>query len=75
MSGDGKSSEYFIGMDIGSTTIKAVVVENRSDEILWRDYKRHETKLGANAFDFLNRIERDTGANRSNTRIFLTGSG
>ncbi|MEJ2720950.1 MAG: BadF/BadG/BcrA/BcrD ATPase family protein, partial [bacterium] len=75
MSGRDASRELFIGMDIGSTTIKAVVVGDRSDEILWRDYKRHETKLGANAHDFLRRIERDTGASRSNARIFLTGSG
>ena len=34
----------FIGMDVGSTTVKAVVVNPKTDEILWRDYQRHETK-------------------------------
>ena len=35
---------YFLGMDVGSTTVKFVVVDTKTDEILWRDYQRHETK-------------------------------
>ena len=31
-----------VGMDVGSTTVKAMIVEN--DEILWRDYQRHNTR-------------------------------
>ena len=31
-----------IGLDVGSTTIKAVVV--REGETLWQDYQRHNTK-------------------------------
>ena len=34
----------FIGMDVGSTTVKAVVVDPKTDEILWRDYYRPDAK-------------------------------
>ena len=33
----------YIGLDVGSTTVKAVVVDHVKDEILWRDYQRHDT--------------------------------
>ncbi|MFC1661023.1 BadF/BadG/BcrA/BcrD ATPase family protein [Gemmatimonadota bacterium] len=75
MSGCGEPGEFIIGMDIGSTTIKAVVVRRGDDQVLWRDYRRHDTKLGERALEFLSRIEAGTGACRDNARIFLTGSG
>ena len=62
-------------MDVGSTTVKAVAVDQRSDEILWQDYQRHETKLGEKVFEFLERMEKDLGVSESNSRIFFTGSG
>ncbi|MFZ0419434.1 MAG: hypothetical protein WAM04_15145 [Candidatus Sulfotelmatobacter sp.] len=34
---------YLVGLDVGSTTVKAVVVDVRRDRIVWRDYQRHET--------------------------------
>ena len=36
-----------IGMDVGSTTVKAVVIDPTSKEILWSDYQRHLTKQPA----------------------------
>ena len=33
-----------IGMDVGSTTVKAVVLDPATKEILWSDYQRHHTK-------------------------------
>ena len=33
-----------IGLDVGSTTVKVVVCDPESVEILWSDYKRHETR-------------------------------
>ena len=33
-----------IGMDVGSTTVKAVVFDPSTKEILWSDYQRHNTK-------------------------------
>jgi activator of 2-hydroxyglutaryl-CoA dehydratase len=32
-----------IGIDVGSTAVKAVVVDRESRDILWSDYQRHET--------------------------------
>jgi activator of 2-hydroxyglutaryl-CoA dehydratase len=36
--------KLYIGLDVGSTTVKAVVVDPMKDEILWQDYHRHLTK-------------------------------
>ncbi len=69
------STEFLVGLDIGSTTVKAVVVEAASDKVLWQDYQRHETKQPEKTLEFLKRMEADTGINRHNTRMFLTGSG
>jgi predicted CoA-substrate-specific enzyme activase len=68
-------AEFMVGLDVGSTTVKAVVVEAASDKILWQDYQRHETKQPEKTLEFLRRIEAEVGVNRHNTRMFLTGSG
>ena len=31
-----------VGIDVGSTTVKAVVVDPVARKILWKDYQRHE---------------------------------
>ena len=67
---------YFLGMDVGSTTVKMVVVDTKNDEILWQDYQRHETKQPEKCLEFLKRIHADLPAvNSENTRAFITGSG
>ena len=43
----------YIGLDVGSTTVKAVVVDPVTDEILWQDYQRHETKQPEKCLEFL----------------------
>jgi predicted CoA-substrate-specific enzyme activase len=73
--GPDRENKFTVGLDVGSTTVKAVVVNAATDEILWRDYQRHETKQPEKTLDFLRRIEAEVGVNRHNTRIFLTGSG
>ncbi len=67
--------QFLVGLDVGSTTVKAVVVEAATDKVLWQDYQRHETKQPEKTLEFLKRIETDTGVNRHNTRMFVTGSG
>ena len=37
-------SSLMIGLDVGSTTVKAVVMDPATDAILWKDYQRHETR-------------------------------
>ncbi|TWT44155.1 Activator of (R)-2-hydroxyglutaryl-CoA dehydratase [Phycisphaerae bacterium RAS1] len=50
-----------IGLDIGSTTVKAVVVDPVTDQILWKDYQRHDTKQPEKTLEFLRRIEAEFG--------------
>src|SRR3984893_2261877 len=68
-------TKFLVGLDVGSTTVKAVVVDAASDEVLWQDYQRHETKQTEKTLEFLKRMEADTGINSQNTRMFMTGSG
>src|SRR5438105_12553788 len=69
------STGFLVGLDVGSTTVKAVVVDSATDEVLWQDYQRHETKQPEKTLEFLKRMEADAGINRHNTRLFMTGSG
>ncbi|MBI4639883.1 MAG: activase [Candidatus Tectomicrobia bacterium] len=62
-----------IGVDIGSTTVKALVMDD--DQILWRDYQRHQTKQAEKTLDFLFRIESEAGITPHQDKIFFTGSG
>ena len=70
-----QNSQYMVGLDVGSTTVKAIVAESATDRILWRDYQRHETKQPEKTLEFLQRIETEVGVNTENSRIFMTGSG
>jgi len=68
--------QFMIGLDIGSTTVKAVVVDAASDQIVWSDYQRHDTKQPEKTLEFLRRFESEVeGFSRDNSRIFVTGSG
>jgi predicted CoA-substrate-specific enzyme activase len=62
-----------IGLDIGSTTVKAVVAEN--GKVLWQDYKRHNTKQAEMTLSFMERMEAECGIKAGTDRIFITGSG
>ncbi|MGH9328259.1 MAG: BadF/BadG/BcrA/BcrD ATPase family protein [Terriglobia bacterium] len=64
-----------VGLDVGSTTVKSVVVDRESQKILWSDYQRHDTKQPEKCLEFLKRMEVDTGIKAGETRIFVTGSG
>jgi activator of 2-hydroxyglutaryl-CoA dehydratase/predicted nucleotide-binding protein (sugar kinase/HSP70/actin superfamily) len=67
---------FAIGMDVGSTTVKAVVLDPTTKEILWSDYQRHHTKQPEYVLSMLETI---LGAfpdrSASDWRIFVTGSG
>src|ERR1700723_2826849 len=68
-------TQFLVGLDVGSTTVKATVVDAATDRILWQDYQRHETKQPEKTLEFLRRMEAEVGINRHNTRMFITGSG
>jgi len=74
------ATRYFIGMDVGSTTVKAVVVDAATDAMLWHDYQRHETKQPEKVLEFLKRIDDEVDGLRAaiaagEVSIFITGSG
>ena len=61
-----------IGIDVGSTTVKAVVVDERNT-ILWKDYTRHNAKQPEVVKNFLQQIEKEFPDTPCS--IFITGSG
>jgi activator of 2-hydroxyglutaryl-CoA dehydratase/predicted nucleotide-binding protein (sugar kinase/HSP70/actin superfamily) len=65
----------FVGLDVGSTTVKAIVVDPQDDQILWQDYQRHDTKQPEKTLEFLQRIEKEFQLPSDHFRIFITGSG
>src|ERR1700678_3984220 len=68
-------TKFLVGLDVGSTTVKAVVVDTNTDQVLWQDYQRHETKQPEKTLEFLKRMESEAGISAHNTRMFMTGSG
>src|ERR671930_575245 len=68
--------QFLIGMDVGSTTVKSVVTDASSDQIIWSDYQRHDTKQPEKVLEFLKRFETEVEDFKAeNSRMFITGSG
>ena len=73
MTADGK---LFIGIDVGSTTVKCVVVEPSTLNLLWSRYQRHETHQAEVVAEMLGDIEKAFPDHaQSDIRTFITGSG
>ena len=78
---NGKSSgqkipeSILVGLDVGSTTVKAVVMDPDTDEILWKDYQRHNTKQPEMVHEFILRIREAFPLPENKMRVFITGSG
>ena len=76
---------YLVGVDVGSTTVKAVVMEvgtseagtseAGTDRILWQDYQRHDAHQPEKLLEFLQGMEVEVGIAPGNCRMFITGSG
>ncbi len=65
-----------IGMDVGSTTVKAAVVDPVTKAILWSDYQRHHTKQPEYVLSMLEAILTAFPDHPKDAwRMFLTGSG
>ncbi|HWW83838.1 MAG TPA: BadF/BadG/BcrA/BcrD ATPase family protein [Vicinamibacterales bacterium] len=69
------TDQVLVGVDVGSTTVKAVAVDAATDQIIWSDYQRHETKQPEKTLEFLNRLEADLKISPDSCRVFITGSG
>jgi len=65
----------FVGLDVGSTTVKAVVMNSHTDEILWSAYERHGTRQVEKVYEYLKRIEQAFPIPLDKIRVFITGSG
>jgi predicted CoA-substrate-specific enzyme activase len=66
----------WMGVDVGSTTVKVVVVDGENDDILWRDYQRHDTKQPEKTLEMLKAIAEDLpNTPKEHYRVFITGSG
>ena len=70
-----QNDQLMVGLDVGSTTVKAVVVRRENDQMVWQDYQRHETKQPEKTLEFLRRMEAEIGITQENCRVFCTGSG
>src|SRR3954454_19968573 len=73
---DLRTTPVLIGIDVGSTTVKAAVVDPETRQIIWSDYQRHQTKQAEKVAELLTQIGLDfprlpPGA----IRCFITGSG
>lgn len=68
-------TKYLVGIDVGSTTVKAVVEDAGTGSLLWKDYRRHETRQLETLLDFLKRMEEQAGIAPGNCRVFMTGTG
>ncbi len=69
------SRGLIIGLDVGSTTVKAVVLESGTTEPLWTDYQFHETRQAEKTLELLTAIEQRFPLPPECIHIFATGSG
>ncbi len=70
------SGDLVIGVDVGSTTVKAVAINPDTRDILWSDYQRHNTRQPEKVLEFLIRIGNAfPQVNPARVRAFATGSG
>jgi len=73
---DGLPETLLLGLDVGSTTVKAVVLHPETKEILWNDYQRHHTKQPEKCLELLTEIQKAFPNHSADSfRIFATGSG
>ena len=61
-----------VGIDVGSTTTKIVVVDE-ADRVIWRSYRRHHARQGQSVCDML--AELDGCFPGTRMRLAITGSG
>jgi activator of 2-hydroxyglutaryl-CoA dehydratase/predicted nucleotide-binding protein (sugar kinase/HSP70/actin superfamily) len=66
---------FLLGLDVGSTTVKAVAIDARTDEIVWRDYQRHESRPAEKLLEVVSRLDSEAGVGRGTARAVITGSG
>ena len=68
-------SPYLVGIDVGSTTVKAVVCTEPGAEPLFRNYRRHEGRQAEALLEVLHTAKAEIGMADGSIRLFMTGSG
>ncbi len=65
-----------LGIDVGSTTVKLVVVDRERNEIVWKRYQRHETRQAETLLELLLAVYADLPElSKYNPHAYITGSG
>ncbi len=64
-----------IGLDVGSTTLKGVVVDLDGGDVLWRSYERHKTRQVERSLALMQRIEEAFPGSSDRFSLAITGSG
>lgn len=65
-----------LGIDVGSTTVKAVAIDPDNGSIVWKDYQRHETYQAEKVLNYLKALkEIYPSIPDENYSVFMTGSG
>ena len=71
----GKARDFLVGIDVGSTTVKAIVCNEPGGQVLFHDYRRHEGRQSDAVLDVLRRIKAELSLAEDSLRLFMTGSG
>ncbi|MDR0303482.1 MAG: acyl-CoA dehydratase activase [Chitinispirillales bacterium] len=50
------SAQFLLGLDMGSTTVKCVVLDRETDEVLFSDYRRHDSAVQITLLKILSEI-------------------
>ncbi|MDH5517523.1 MAG: acyl-CoA dehydratase activase-related protein [Gammaproteobacteria bacterium] len=70
------NTSRFIGIDVGSTTVKCVVVDPDEMKIIWSRYERHETRQAEKLLELLTDIHQTYPDLKTNkVKAYITGSG
>jgi predicted CoA-substrate-specific enzyme activase len=64
---------WLLGVDFGSTALKAVLIDETTASVAWRRYQRHESLIGETLLDWLGELERNVGISPATCRAFATG--
>ncbi|MEM1029945.1 MAG: BadF/BadG/BcrA/BcrD ATPase family protein [Myxococcota bacterium] len=71
-----RTEPVVVGIDVGSTTVKLVVLDPETREILFSDYQRHNTKQPEKVRELMEDVEAAFPRSlRKDWRVFVTGSG
>jgi predicted CoA-substrate-specific enzyme activase len=65
----------YVGLDVGSTTVKTVVRSEPAGDILFHDYRRHEGQQAVTVLHVLRQAKRDLGIAEQQIILYMTGSG